>query len=97
VRWIRDERESNRDNKNKGWINGIVIGIRESRYSHSDYFEVCMSIVPPLAPFNYIADIRDVVAFEDEGGALIDDRNAKVLVREYGSESKKGSVEVGFI
>jgi hypothetical protein len=44
LRWIRDEGKFHRDDENEGWINGIVVRIRISTYSHSNNLEVSVVV-----------------------------------------------------
>jgi hypothetical protein len=48
-------------------------------------------------PFDYVADERIVVAFENEGGSLIDGEMTRNAVGEFKSQAKKCSMKVGFI
>jgi len=76
---------------------GVVVGKGIPRHGYAYYLEVSVSIVSSLAPFDDIADIPVVVAFKDEGSALVDYRSSQNGMRKLERNAKKGSLKLGFI
>ncbi len=48
----------------------IVVGEEVSRGAYAYKFEIRMFLVLPLAPFDYVADVRVCMSFEHEGASL---------------------------
>jgi len=76
---------------------GVVVGKGIPRRGYAYYLEVSMLIVSSLAPFDDIANILVVVAFKDEGSALVDHWSSQNAMRKLERNAKKGSLKLGFI
>jgi hypothetical protein len=48
----------------------IVIGEEVSRGTHAYDFEIHVFLILPLAPFDYMADVRVCMPFEHKGAPL---------------------------